>query len=377
MYIRPHALFKKFMAGLAARPEASVVHSLSQSPTLAEFLPDLDPDLSLDWSGKSFFGLPALREHVLGRTGTAASCDIEDVLITAGAAEANFLAISQLVQPGDEMIVDVPGWPQPLVLGEAIGADVKRLQRREEQAWRFDLEQLRDLVSDKTRLIFLCNPNNPTGQVMSETELEAVVEIADRVGAYVLCDEVYAGMEWDGQAIPRIANYYDKGISTGSVSKVLGLQGLRTGWMICRDKKMLFDAMVLREDTSEIMNIMGEAIAEIALREDRYASAVARARAAGRHNLDIVDAWIASRPELSWHRPAAGLIGFCRLDTVYCADHLAERLIGEPYRTFVMPGSAYDFPRHLRLGVGGGAEANIENALQRMGDCLDDIANQP
>ncbi len=374
MYVRPHTLFKKFMAGLAAKPEASVVHSLAQSPTLAEFLPDLDPNLSLDWSGKSFFGLPALREHILGRTGTDASCGIDDVLITAGAAEANFLAISQLVQAGDEMIVDVPGWPQPLVLGEAIGANVKRLQRSEEQAWRFDLNQLSELVSDRTRLIFLCHPNNPTGQVITEEALKTVVEIADRVGAYVLCDEVYAGMEWDNRPIVRIANLYDKGISVGSVSKVLGLQGLRTGWMISRDNKVLFDAMVLREDTSEIMNIMGETIAEIALREDRYASAVARAKAAGRHNLNIVDAWIASRPELSWHRPAAGLIGFCRLDTAISADDLAQRLIGEPYRTFVMPGSAYGFPQHLRLGVGGGVDADIESALQRLGDCLDDVA---
>jgi len=374
MYVRPHSLFKKFMAGLAAKPQASVVHSLAQSPTLAEFLPDLDPSLSLDWSGKSFFGLPVLREHILARTGTGVNCGIDDVLITAGAAEANFLAISQLVQPGDEMIVDVPGWPQPLVLGEAIGATVKRLQRYEDRAWRFDLNQLSELVSDRTRLIFLCHPNNPTGQIITEEELKTVVEIADRVGAYVLCDEVYAGMEWDDQAIVRIANLYDKGISVGSVSKVLGLQGLRTGWMVCRDHKLLFDAMVLREDTSEIMNIMGEAIAEIALREDRYATAVARARAAGRHNLDIVDAWIANRPELSWHRPAAGLIGFCRLDTAISADELAQRLIGEPYRTFVMPGSAYGFPQHLRLGVGGGINAGIEDALQRLADCLDDVA---
>jgi aspartate/methionine/tyrosine aminotransferase len=374
MYVRPHKLFEKFLAGLAARPEASVVHSMAQAPTLADFLPDLDPNLSLDWSGKSFLGMPTLREHVLGRTGTDVSCGIDNVLVTAGTAEANFLAISQLVQPGDEMIVDVPGWPQPLVLGEAIGADVKRLQRSEDNAWRFDVDQLRALVSDKTKLIFICNPNNPTGQVMTEQELSAVVDIADRVGAYVLCDEVYAGMEWDGHPIPRIANLYDKGISTGSVSKVLGLQGLRTGWMISRDKKVLFDAMVLREDTSEIMNIMGEAIAEIALREDRYASAVGTARAAGRHNLDIVDAWIAGRPELSWHRPAAGLIGFCRMDMAVAADDLAQRLIAEPYRTFIMPGSAYNLPAHLRFGVGGGANANIEYALQRLGDCLDDIA---
>lgn len=373
MYVRPHALFKKFMAGLAAEPQASVVHSLAEPPTLAEFLPDLNPDLSLDWSGKSFFGMPVLRESVLRCTGTDTSCGTDDVLITAGAAEANFLTISQLVQPGDEIIVDVPGWPQPLVLGEAIGANVKHLRRREEQAWQFDLNQLSDLVSERTRLIFLCHPNNPTGQVMSESELWAVVEIADRVGAYVLCDEVYAGLEWDDQPIPRIANLYDKGISVGSVSKVLGLQGLRIGWMICRDRKVLFDAMVLREDSSEIMNIMGEAIAEIALREERYVSAIARSKAAGRQNLDLVDDWIAKRPEMSWHRPAAGLIGFCKLDLKISADTLAERLIAEPYRTFIMPGSAYGFPQHLRLGAGGGARANIDNALQRLGRCLDDI----
>lgn len=376
MYVRPHALFKQFMAGLAARPEASLVHSLAEPPTLADFLPDLDPGLSLDWSGQSFLGMPALRERVLQRTGTDASCGIDDVLITAGAAEANFLAISQLVQPGDEMIVDVPGWPQPLVLGQAIGADVKRLHRHEDRGWRFEIEQLSDLISDRTKLIFLCNPNNPTGQVISEAELEAVVEIADRAGAYVICDEVYAGLEWDDKPIPRIANLYDKGISIGSVSKVLGLQGLRTGWMICRDRQLVFDAMVLREDTSEIMNIMGEAIAEVALRDDRYAASVTRAKAAGRANLDILDDWIAHRPEISWQRPPAGLIGFCRLDMDLSADVLASRLLAEPYRTFIMPGSAYDFPQHLRLGAGGGAGADIAKALIRLGHCLDDMASE-
>ena len=373
MFVRPHPLFSKFMARLAAQPEASLVHSLAKSPKLGDYLADLDPDLPLDWSGQSFYGLPALREKVLARAGMD-GCSLDDVLITAGTAEANFLAISQLVQPGDEMVVDVPGWPQPLVLGEAIGADVKRLQRREEEGWRFDLGELEDMVGEKTKLIFLCHPNNPTGQVLTEGELRSVVAIAERVGAYVLCDEVYAGMEWTGDPIPRVANYYERGISTGSVSKVLGLQGLRTGWMICRDKKLLFDAMVLREDTSEIMNIMGEAIADIALREDRYDAAVAVARESGRRNLGLVDDWIAKRPELSWQAPAAGLIGFCRIDTGITADELAQRLIAEPYRTFVMPGSAYDQPQHLRLGVGGGADANIEDALERLGYALDDIA---
>ena len=374
MYVRPHTLFQRFMAGLDAEPESSAVQSAAKSPKLGDFLVELDHDMSLDWSGQSFQGLPALRENIVQRTGTGAFCGVDDVLITAGAAEANFLAISQLVQPGDEMIVDVPGWPQPLVLGEAIGATVTPLPRDEGNDWRFDMDQLAATVSDKTKLIFICNPNNPTGQLMTESELTELVAIAERVGAYVLCDEVYAGLEWDVPAVARVANHYERGISTGSVSKVLGLQGLRTGWLICRDRQVVFDAMVLREDTSEIMNIMGEAIAEIALRDSRYATAVALARADGLANIELVDTWIAERPEVSWVRPAAGLIGFCRLHTPFTADTLADKLLQPPYKTFVMPGSAYNCPQHLRLGFGGGADANLEQALQHLGRCLDELA---
>ena len=104
--------------------------------------------------------------------------------------------------------------------------------------------------------------------------------MADRVGAWVLTDEVYRGMEWDNCPTPRMATLYERGISTGSVSKVFGLQGLRTGWMVCQDRQLLFDAMVLREDTSEIMNIMGEAIADIALDVSHFAHAVSKARVA-------------------------------------------------------------------------------------------------
>lgn len=376
MQVKPHKLFQHFMTALEAKPEASVVHSLAEPPVLGDFLDDLDPSQSLDWSGKSFYGMPELRQHVLHRTGTAQTCSIDNVLITAGAAEANFLAISQLMRPGDEIIVDVPGWPQPLVLAEAMGLTLKKLQRREENAWHFDLNELEDMVSDRTRLIFICHPNNPTGQVMSEQEIEALVDVARRHGAYILCDEVYAGLEWDGQPIPRIANLYEKGISTGSVSKALGLQGLRTGWMISRDRQVLFDAMVLREDTSEIMNIMGEAIAEIALRENRYQAAIDKARRQGQANLELLDSWITGRSELHWQTPAAGLIGFCRLDAPFSAEVLSSALSRAPYRTFVMPGSAYDHPQHLRLGAGGGDAANLPEALHRLGQCLDDLKSK-
>ncbi|MEK6249302.1 MAG: aminotransferase class I/II-fold pyridoxal phosphate-dependent enzyme, partial [Planctomycetales bacterium] len=129
MRVKIHKLFESFLVSLEAKPEASLVHSLAQPPRLGDFLDDLDPELLLDWSGQSFQGMPSLREKVVKRWGYAPVCSPDDVLITAGTAEANFLAISNLVTAGDEMIVDVPGWPQPLVLGEAIGATVRKLPR--------------------------------------------------------------------------------------------------------------------------------------------------------------------------------------------------------------------------------------------------------
>ncbi len=373
MQVKMHKLFETFLHAHALQPEASVVFSLATPARLGDYLADLDPEMKLDWSDQSFQGMPSLREKVVARMGFAPDCNAEHVLITAGTNEANFLAITQLVGPGDEMIVDVPGWPQPLALGEAIGAVVKQLPRYEKQGWRFEVDELADLITDKTRLIYLCNPNNPTGHVLDEATLKQVVELADRVGAYVLCDEVYRGLEWHGAETPRVASLYERGISTGSISKVFGMQGLRTGWMICRDPKVILDAMVLRENTSEIMNVMGEAIADIVLSEARFAPAVARVRAAERQNIDFLDNFIKEMPMLSWHRPQAGLIGFCRIDLPIDADTFAKRLLDPPYRTFVMSGSVYNYPQHLRLGVGGGASAGLDVGLQRMKALLNAI----
>jgi len=375
MRVRIHKLFESFLQAHSAKPEASLVHSLAQPPCLHDFLDELDPDLRLDWSGQSFQGLPALRQKVVERWGYAPVCNPDDVLITAGTAEANFLSISNLVGPGDEMIVDVPGWPQPIVLGEAIGASVKELVRDEASGWMFDFDQLAELITPKTKLIFICNPNNPTGHVLKEVELLRVAELADRVGAYVLTDEVYRSMEWDNQPTPRIATLYERGISTGSVSKVLGLQGLRTGWMISRDSQLLFDSMVLREDTSEIMNIMGETIADIALGEHRFAESIAKAKRAGKRNLSLIHEFIQLHSRLSWVRPQAGLIGFCRFDSDMSAAQLSERLLAPPYRTFVMPGNAYGYPNHIRVGAGGAGTKGVARGLAELARFFEDQTN--
>ena len=372
--VKIHTLFQYLLDTTQAQPEAVVGLSLARSPVLGDFLADLDPALSLDWTGRSFLGLPELRAHVIAQAGLTGHCGLDDVLITAGAAEANYLVMRQLVQPGDHIVTETPGWPQVGVLARAIGAEVSLVARREAENWRLSLDALREAVTSRTRLIFLSNPNNPTGQLLSGADLRAIAEIADRVGAWLLVDEVYAGLEWAAPRSPSIAGIYPRGITTGSVSKALGLQGLRTGWIISRDTEIIRDAVILRENSSEIMNILGETIAEIALRPDRLAAGLAISRREGRTNLDLLDRFVSQTQGLSWVRPEAGLIGLARLPEAIDSDAFAKRLLADPYRTFLLPGSAYGQPRHIRLGVGGGAEVALETGLARLGSLLSDWA---
>lgn len=370
MKVKIHTLFQYLLETTDAAPEAIVGFSLAESPKLGMFLDDLDPEQSLDWNGRDFRGLPELRAHVLAQAGLDGTCTARDVLITAGAAEANYLAIMQLLQPADEIVIETPGWPQAEVLARAIGARIVKVTRREQDGWRLPMDAVQDAVTDKTRMIFISNPNNPTGDLLAEAELRQLADIAGKVGAWLLVDEVYAGLEWDGPRSPSIAGMYERGITTGSVSKALGLQGLRTGWMICPDETLIMDAVILRENSSEIMNIMGELIAEIALRPDRYATAMDGARQAGLDHLAQMNEWVAGQQGLSWVPPRAGLIGLGRLPTGIDSDAFARFLLGEPYRTFLLPGSAYDQPGHIRLGVGGGASVNLEKGLGRLGRAL-------
>ena len=368
MKVTIHKLFDYLLETTAAEPpECFIGFSLARSPRLKDFLADLDPELSLDWNGASFIGLPALRQRVLDQAGLDLHPD--NVLVTAGTAEANYLLFRQLLTAGDEIVTEAPGWPQAGVMAKAIGARLVEVSRDESRGWWLDPDAVARAITPRTRMIFLTNPNNPTGRLIPEADLRALAALADRQGIWLVVDEVYAGLEWAGPRPPSIAGLTPFGISTGSVSKALGLQGLRTGWMICRSPEVIRDAMILRENASEIMNVLGEHIAEVALRPERLAEALGRARAEGGETLDRLEAFVAAEPRLSWHRPQAGLIGLARVEGTD-GESLARALLAPPYRTFLLPGSAYGLPQHVRIGAGGGPEARLEEGLGRLSTLL-------
>lgn len=270
-----------------------------------------------------------------------------DVLIAHGAAGANALVYQALVGPGDRVVTVVPTYQQHVSIPESLGADVQRLPLRWEDDFRLDLDALRALVTPGTRLIALTNPNNPTGALLDATDLAAIVEIAGAVGAYVLCDEVYRQATHDGEACPpSIADLYDKGISTGSMSKAFSLAGLRLGW-ICGPPDVLRAAERHRDYSTISVGRIDDLLAAIAL-EARDAI-LARNAHILRTNLAVLGAWVAAEPAITWVRPRAGTIALLKYGLDMPSEPFCVRLVEETGAMFT-PGSAFDVEGTVRIG---------------------------
>src|SRR5262245_36143423 len=177
-------------------------------------------------------GTPALRALIAGQYAGATA---DHVLVTNGGAEANYLTIWKLVERGDEVVVMVPNYMQTWGLAHAFGAAVKEwplVRPGRGERWRMDLDALDRLVTARTRLIVICNPNNPTGARFEAADLDRIAAAADRHGSWILADEIYRGAERDGRETPTLWGRSDRVIVTSGLSKAYGLPGLRVGWVV-------------------------------------------------------------------------------------------------------------------------------------------------
>lgn len=274
----------------------------------------------------------------------------DDVLLTTGTSEANFLAVTTLVERGDEVVVVLPNYMQVHGLARGLGADVREVWLREDEGWRLDHDRLAASVSPRTKLVCVCTPNNPTGQILSAGDLEAVARLAGRVGAWILSDEVYRGTEHDGVESCSMWGRYDRVIVTGGLSKAYGLPGLRIGWIVAPPERV--EAAWAQKDYTTIATAtISETLAESALAH--RGELLARTRRLLVERWPALEAWAVTHgARLRWTRPRAGAI--CFFGYSYAVDSwpLVERLIRER-GTMAVPGSQLLLERHLRIGFGG------------------------
>jgi aspartate/methionine/tyrosine aminotransferase len=318
-------------------------------------------------------GTPELRSSIAQLYPAATSSHVQ---VTNGGSEANCISIWHLVQPGDEVVMMVPNYMQARGLARGFGAIVKPWPLVHDPSssaprWRVDIDMLSQLVTPKTRLILICNPNNPTGSRISAEELDAICATAARIGAWVLSDEIYCGAELDGQDTPTVFGRYERAIVTSGLSKAYGLPGLRIGWVVARPD--VIEALWGVHDYTTIApGAINDRLARIALAPARRERLLARTRQIVRTNYSIVKHWIERRAPALWHiRPDAGAIVFVRYHHAINSTALVERLRDEQ-SVLVVPGDHFDMDGYIRIGFGPDP-LHLTGSLQKVAELLDSI----
>jgi aspartate/methionine/tyrosine aminotransferase len=295
----------------------------------------------------------------------------ENVVITHGAIGANALVHLTLVERGDRVISVLPTYQQHYSIPESIGADTQILKLSEENGFLPDLEELRKLATPGTKLIAINNPNNPTGSLMDRAYLEQIVEIARACGAWILCDEVYRGTDQEGELgmTASIADLYEKGISTGSMSKTYSLAGLRLGWIVAPVE--LIHAVSIHRDYNTIsVGMLDDHFAAVAL--ENKDKILARSHRITRTNLAILSQWVESEPLISWVKPQSGTTALLKYNLPISSEEFCIRLL-EKTGVMLTPGSAMDMEGYLRIGYTNGEDI-LREGLARISQFLKEAA---
>jgi aspartate/methionine/tyrosine aminotransferase len=294
-------------------------------------------------------GIVELREHIAALYPEATP---DNVLVTVGCAEANFITLQTLLAAGDEMVVMLPNYMQIWGIGHNYGFRVRAFHLREERGWAPDLDELNQVVTDQTKLIAVCNPNNPTGYILTKGEMDAIVAAAERAGAWLLADEVYSGAErLSDTETPSFWGRYDRVLAMNSLSKAYGLPGLRIGWVV-GPADTVDDIWAHHEYTTISTTMLANKLAAIALSPQVRPRLIQRARDYIRRGFPILDGWMNDHGgTFSVVPPQAAAIAFVR----YHLDVNSTKLVGRLMReksVLIVPGDHFGLDHHLRISFG-------------------------
>ena len=365
------------------RHETSVRYDLAESGIhplrlgdLLGWLPAVERGAALDSLLEMRLGYSEARGTLALRSliaATYAGCEPDQVLVTTGAIEANFLLFNVLLSAGDHVIAPHPAYQQLYSVPAALGCEVSLWEVGPATDYRYDVAALARLIRPSTRLVVVNTPHNPTGAMLAPEELGRVYALAASVGATVLCDEAYRWLALPGgdPFAPPMFEHGPLGVSVGTLSKPFGLPGLRIGWL-AGPRKLVEACWGMRDYLSLSPGKLSDALAQLALghRErilERNAGIIAA-------NLAATERWLARHSNLlAWTRPRGGLVSLLRYRLGLPSEELAD-LLATAYGVMLAPGAAFGYEHHLRIGLG--QEPGIFTAgLDEASRCFADLAN--
>ena len=325
---------------------------------LKDLVADMDYDQLLNYGSTN--GSEVLRSEVAD---WYPGIEADNVLITSGTSEANLLSNLHLLAPGDDYLAIYPIYEQTTGFVKSLGCRVIKVFLDKSESWRLDLELLKKRVTENTKIIFFDNPNNPTGACIGEQEMEEICKIAAEVGAYVVCDNAMRGSELDGKPAATPFDFYEKGIITGSLSK-LGMTGPRIGWLI-GSKDIVQACWKFKDYTTLSHSGIGEYLATIALKKENREKYIRRNLDISKGNLSILENWKKENLDpVEWVGPEAGFTIFPAYHAPIGSEEFCKRFLDEK-KVLISPGEYFGVDRHFRLNFGCKAEIMAE-VLERL-----------
>jgi aspartate/methionine/tyrosine aminotransferase len=336
-------------------------HNLGSSSVLTLSLKDIGPlPDALQVGDANPAGDPELVELIAGTYGV----EKDRVLVTNGAGEANLHAAMVCVEKGCEVLVERPVYHSLVEVSRFLGAKVVHFERRIEDGFGVDLEEVKRKLSRRCRLVILTNLHNPSCAMLDRATVRGIAELAADRGARVLSDEVYLDCAPDGP--PPLAALAGNAFSTNSLSKAYGAGGFRMGWLLA-EPEMVRAVKRLRDHTLIAPNRIGEEVTKNILRRRRWF--LDRTRSFTARNTEAMERWVASRSDVSWSRPPAGTICFPRIlkkaSTIEIGQRYYDREGG-----LVCPGEFFFRKGHFRIGLGGDT-GKFGPAIEALGRVLD------
>ncbi len=362
-------MMSKFEQGVEYNLSESGVHPMLLSELLADDPEYIDELLATDINYPHVNGIPELRENIARLYSGATP---ENVLVTVGAIEANYLTVRTLLSAGDEIVIMSPNYMQIWGIARNHGLNVKTFNLREENGWAPDLDELAGMVTPETKMIAVCNPNNPTGRAMTLEEMDRTVAIAEKVGAWILADEVYAGAEREtDKQTPSFYGRYDKVIAVGSMSKAYGLPGLRVGWAV-GPEETLDDMWARHEYIALSATMLSNKLTALALSSEVRPRIIARTRKYIRDGFPVLKEWMDSHEGLfKLTSPDAAAIAFARYDLNINSTEFATRLMKEK-SVLIVPGDHFGLDNFVRISFGL-PHNYLTAALDRIHDLIVEI----
>lgn len=292
-------------------------------------------------------GRPGLREAIAAWHPGATA---DNILVATGSSEANLLALTSIAHAGDHIIVIVPNFMQLYGLARGLGIDVTKVALDPDNNWQPDIAAIEAAIGPKTRMITLCDPNNPTGVALTHEKRRALAELSNRHGIWLHVDEIYRGSEIDGGEAPTIYGIGERVIVTGGLAKSFGCPGLRMGWLVA--PPALIAETHRRQDYTTIgTGPLAQVLAEKALVDPVRSKLLSRGRAILAAGRDRVGQWVAAHDGWDWVEPQASGMAFIRYSLPVSSEKLVEDLRRDQ-GVFVCAGSWFGLEGHIRLGFG-------------------------